>query len=162
MFHRESDDTCFALAQAAWRSEPYDRVAESYRASLEQAGRRGGPDRRVGDISGKQQDSSASSWIQNLRSKGVVVSPLLLPQPDVLREKIRVALREGRLYFAPRCDVHPGMERSIPSLTECVAQYRRDDATEKPIKDIYSHGADALQFALHCAWGQTKMRVEAR
>lgn len=149
--HLQASDTIYCLNYRCWKEAAFDEVAADYRTHL--ANPLGRPvARRVGDIAGKQRDSSQRSWIANLRSIGLEITGLALPQAQQLRERMRVALRHDRILFSPQCAIRH--TRQLPSLTESVRYYHRDQRTDdpRPVKDEFSHLADALQYPVSVVW----------
>jgi hypothetical protein len=157
----EATDTVYVLGGCGFRGATYRQVAMRYRGDLQGSNCRltlGRPvARRVGDVSGTAKDSSGRSWIMNLREQGIDVEACQIKHGEGLREKMRVALADGRILFAPPAATSP--DRGCPSIIESCAQYRRNLATNQPEKDDYSHGADALQFCLYHIWGGSDMRA---
>jgi hypothetical protein len=150
----EGADAIYILDYRQWHSAPYSQVAEDYQSFLSRPLGRA-IDFRFGDVAGKQRDSSQRSWIRNLDSVGLSIHPRALTDGEGLRERIREAIRTGRLYCSPRCAVRN--VDGLPTMVEVMSQYRRapksaGGGTPPPLKDIYSHAADALQYAADYVW----------
>lgn len=109
--------------------------------------------KHVGDPSGTARQANLSSWIGEAKKHGISIATQRIKNPQILREKIRSRFNNRTILFAPNCAKRHDLR--YPSLTESVANYRLDvkageqpKGDEKPCKDVYSHGADALMYAL--------------
>jgi len=161
----EAIDTLYLLDYRQWHAAPVEQVAADvgeagWRTEANLLGRL--PDYRVGDIAGKARDSRQQSWIGNLRTLGIDISGQSMAHGRIewAIQAVGKALRDERLYCAPPFAAE--YTKGLPSGVECVEQYRRgrDDRAledwvgedEKPLKDIYSHLADALQHIALKVW----------
>lgn len=167
-YHDPDTDTLYVTDYQQWEDKTYQDVAADYAAAGYRCNRNPTglvPDRRVGDthsggkgsrIEGGKRADPIASWIHNLRRyEGIKVHGRTLQVEEAIT-RVSTALQRGRLFFGPKCAETRG---GLPSLVECVSQYRREGASEgavdhvgvtpKPYKDVHSHAADALQ---HIAW----------
>lgn len=146
-----SEDTLYLLDYRVWKEVTFERVARDYadagwRCKYNPNGRV--PHRRLGDIAGKQRDSSQLSWLENLKRVGIPITGRLLRDGDGLRHRLRLKFGAEKIICSPLCQVKQPDWRHLPSLTESIDQYRRDMATGKPIKTgsggQYSHLSDGV------------------
>jgi len=168
-----STDTLYCLDYRQFHSTHYNDVAVEVAAAGYQTraninGR--APHHRIGDIAGKARDSAQRSWFSNLKTEGIKIvgQSMQFGRIEHSIGRIALAIRDGRLYCAPNFGKHHTQE--LPSGVECLQQYRRsmrvgadtpgtfvgEDA--KPLKDVHSHLADALQHVALKVWPMTKNR----
>ena len=156
-----------------WR----DTTAEQIAADLHDAGwYPDEPSYAVGDPSGVQPGRKthngeavkpAKSWLDNLRRVGITVRGQTGPEGD--RESsialVTRYLTEGRLLVGPRCALRRPEATEWPCVLDALRGYHREDGepetwsrakAPQPVKDIYSHLADALQ---HVVWRANKLDV---
>lgn len=167
-YYDPDSDCVYVYDYRQWEDKTYQQVAEDYAAAGYRCKRNPtgiAPDRRVGDthsggkgarIEGGKRADPIASWIHNLRRhEDIRVNGRTLQVEEAIT-RVATALTNGRLFFGPKC---AESRDRLPSLVECVSQYRREGKSEgavdhvgvtpKPHKDVHSHAADALQ---HIAW----------
>jgi len=155
---------CVAIDYRSWRDTLLDdivsEVANAGWSTRWHDGRT--PDMRVADPACEQRSAQTQmSWRAAMRSAGIAVEPASFVRPESSIAAIRLALRDDRVYLSPACAVrhsHAGNARSLPSLAESVAAYRRatdvthyvegSTATPPPKKDTHSHVVDAWRYTL--------------
>jgi hypothetical protein len=151
-----SGDVLYLADYGSWRERRIDEIAQDVGAygwacSFNPDGIE--PDRRVGDPAGQSRDSMLHSPVSNLAEYAIRVQPQRIKNGRALRDMIRLKIAEDRVRLAPGCAVRK--DKALPSLSECLEQYRRKDPTgtdPTPKKDDYSHGSDAFQYICAAIW----------
>ena len=98
-----------------------------------------------GDVAGGAHDSTQKSWISNLADRGIIIKKTTAARKGLeIQDKILHLIQQGRLYVAYPASIldkgSPG-----PSVEDVLFQYRMGK-DGSPLKDEYSHLADALQY----------------
>lgn len=163
----------YALDYEAWDGDTTadvvatDIAGRGWATALSPQGHR--PHLRVGDMADHRSRSRVAGgrvmapikgWRDNLREYGISVTGQLL-RVDPAISLVTNCLRDDRLYFTSRCR-RRGHHTRLPSLLECCESYRRHGSGDpleyegtgsmpapKPVKDVHSHLADALQHGVY-------------
>ena len=146
-------DTLYIIDSASWRECRIDEIAKEvgvlgWSCVFNPQGIM--PDKRLGDPAGKTRDSMLTSPFINLKSYGISVSGYRLPSGEAIRALIRLKISENKILLSPRCSVRRNPK--LPSISECIEQYRKEGDDPKPKKDDFSHAADALQYICSSIW----------
>lgn len=149
-------DVLYLADYGSWRERRIDEIARDVGAygwacSYNPDGIE--PTRRVGDPAGANRDSMLHSPVSNLAEYAIRVQSQRIKNGAALRDMIRLKIAEDRIRLAPGCKVRKDI--ALPSLSDCLEQYRRKDPTgtdPTPKKDDYSHAADALQYICASIW----------
>jgi hypothetical protein len=154
-----------------WSDTTAERIAQDLHGAGWYADRE--PDWAVGDPYGEKQGAKThngattnhvGSWLDNLRAAGISIRGQSLEIERAIAE-VGKLIDEVRLLFAPSAQARRPDQPLWPSPWDCAQSYRREEddpakwAKKKPperVKDIYSHGADALQ---HAVWRVVKKGV---
>lgn len=151
-------DVLYLADYGAWRERRVDEIARDVGAygwacSFNPDGI--DPDRRVGDPAGQNRDSMLTSPVANFAQYAIRIQPQRIKSGRAIRDTIRLKISEDRIRLAPKCAARK--DKALPSLSDCLEQYRRKDPTgtdPTPRKDDYSHAADALQYIAASIWQQ--------
>jgi hypothetical protein len=151
-----SRDLLYCADYGMWREKRIDEIAADVGAwGWACAANPGGLplSRRVGDPAGRNRDSMLTSPVANLAEYGIHIESQRIKNGDALRDLMRLKIAQGRVLLSPKCATRK--VKALPSLSDCLEQYRRekaDGSNPKPRKDDYSHAADALQYIGAWLW----------
>lgn len=151
-------DVLYLADYGMWREKRIDEIARDvgvygWACSFRPDGIT--PSRRLGDPAGRNRDSMLTSPVANLGEYAISVQSQRIKNGSALRDLIRLKISQDRILLAPKCARRK--TKALPSLADCLEQYRREkaDGTDpKPKKDDYSHAADALQYIAASLWQQ--------
>lgn len=149
-------DVLYLMDYGMWREKRIDEIAKDvgvygWACSFNEYGL--APSRRLGDPAGKNRDSMLHSPVSNLAEYAINIQSQRIVNGAALRDLIRLKISQDRILLAPKCKARKHKE--LPSLSDCLEQYRRKDPTgtdPTPKKDDYSHAADALQYICASIW----------
>lgn len=166
----EDDDCLYVLDYRQWQQATPEAVAQGvadagWRCNRNPTGRL--PHMRVGDIAGRRRRAGSiggrpaavqASWIDNLFAEGIDITGQSMPVEPAI-ELVRRKLSERHIFLSWRCAIQRG---GLPSLVQTVQSYRRNVKSSnpndwvgdspKPLKDVHSHAADALQHVATTCW----------
>ena len=99
---------------------------------------------------GRRDIGSGKTYIEQLCQAGVFrKSAVILPQCNSVWSGIRYWRQLfPRTWIHTRCNnTHTGLDSiSLPSLLQCLTNYRKSEKSGQPLHDIYSNGADAFRY----------------
>lgn len=100
--------------------------------------------------SNRRDLGSGKTYVEQLCNAGVFrKSVVVLPQTQSVWNGIRHWRQLfPRLWIHPRTNKHyTGIDSiTLPSLMDCLVNYRKNEKTGQPLHDLYSHGADAFRY----------------
>lgn len=154
--YNKTNDVLYLADYGMWRERRIDEIARDVGAygwacSFNEYGLP--PHRRLGDPAGRNRDSMLTSPVANLSQYAINIQSQRIANGPALRDLIRLKISQDRVLLAPRCKVRK--DKALPSLSDCLEQYRRKDPTgtdPTPKKDDYSHAADAFQYICASIW----------
>lgn len=165
---RTVDEIAAGVARAGWYCEISADRHDEITARLGRQGRK--PDYRVGDSSMSQRGSrDLRTWKMDLKDRGIELRAKSNRGVKASIDRIKLALKHERLFFSPKCGRKLDKQEFgvVPTLLASVENYHKDlksadlrDWIEKsraidaePVKDQFSHLADALRYAGDWIWG---------
>jgi len=99
---------------------------------------------------GRRDIGSGKTYIEQLCQAGVFrKSAVILPQCNSVWSGIRYWRQLfPRTWIHTRCNnTHTGLDGiSLPSLIQCLTNYKKSEKSGQPLHDIYSNGADAFRY----------------
>jgi len=170
-YYLEAHDLLYLAYANAWKSERVDVVAAQHaQAGWRTAANPNGtmPHIRVGDIAGKHRESTQESWMSNLSDLGVKLRGIRIYEQEELLQLIRLKFLQGRILVAPRLREPCRANLTLPSLVECLTEYKRRGSKgkaerspdhDKPEKNIHSHLADCFTMICQEVWGHTSGKI---